>query len=58
MATRNIEAIEHKRGVYIRLDDLQAYLVSLERAADGATGKQVLGHILEQVEAIKEGRPV
>lgn len=56
MANRNIEAIEHKGTVYVRLDDLQAYVSALVDKAEGATGKEALHHVLYQLAALRDRR--
>lgn len=58
MARRNLEAIEHRGVIYVRLEDLQAYLVSLVDKASGATGKEALHHILYQLAALRANQPV
>ena len=57
MATRNLEAIEHKGVVYVRLDHMQAYLASLVDKAGRATGKDALHHVLYELAALRDGRP-
>ena len=58
MATRNLEAIEHRGKVYVSLEDLQTYLASLVPQAANATGKDALHHVLYQLAVLRSNQPV
>jgi len=54
---RNIQAIEHKGVIYVRLDDLQSYIGSLADRVAHPAAKNALDAILYKFEEVRGGRP-
>ena len=57
MASRNIEAIEYKGVIYLKMDDLQKYLLSLTMQARHPVAKDAFEHVLYQLATIRGNQP-
>jgi hypothetical protein len=57
MTTRNMQALEHKGEIYLRLEDLQAYLASLATQAGNPMAKNALHTVLYKLSEVRGGRP-